>query len=398
MLDPETYSIERLPPNHGSHGGSAHGEEKKLCPHIASAAELQSKIFEPVQYVVPGYIAEGATILAGRPKLGKSWLMLDVGLAVARGGSCLGDIRCDEGDVLYLALEDNERRLQSRITKLIGACGNDWPARFYYSTEWPRSEDGGLENVRVWLKAREKPRLVVVDVLAAFRSPRKREDTLYEGDYAAVKELQRIASEMEVAIVIVHHLRKSAAEIDPFEKVSGTLGLSGAADTVLVLDRDGNGATLYGRGRDIEEIETAVDFDQRTCRWRILGNATDVRRTDERRAILFVLSEADEPLPPKEIMIEAELTNRNALDILLHKMVKAGEVTKAGRGLYWHPEKGPPPGKNEKKQRTRGKRTHKDDVSNAPESEPSPRRKERRKERKERLRSTDDASKAGHNA
>jgi hypothetical protein len=229
--------------------------------------------------------------------------------------------------------------------------------------------------------------------LAAFRSPRSRDVTLYEGDYAAVKELQRIASETNVAIVIVHHLRKSAAETDPFEKVSGTLGLSGAADTVLILDRDGQGATLYGRGRDIEEIETAVEFDRMTCRWRILGEAAEVRRTDERRAILSVLSKADEPMSPKEIMIEAKFTNRNALDIVLHKMTKTGEVAKAGRGLYWHPEKGLPPGKNGKKERSTRKNTPNDGVSDNSESEPPPRSKE-----KERLQQTDNASEAGHNA
>ena len=336
MLDPESYSVERLPPTHINRGGPPH-EQEKICPRITSASELQSKIFEPVQFVVPGYIAEGATILAGRPKLGKSWLMLDVGLAVARGGYCLGDIRCEEGDVLYLALEDNERRLQSRITKLIGASGNEWPARFHYSTEWPRSEDGGLENVRVWIKAMEKPRLVVVDVLAEFRSPRKREDTLYEGDYAAVKELQRIASEMEVAIVIVHHLRKSAAEIDPFEKVSGTLGLSGAADTVLVLDRDGNGATLYGRGRDIEEIETAVEFDRRTCRWRILGEAAEVHRSDERSQILKSLKEAGDWMSPTDIADATQMSTQNVRQLLV-SMTKAGTVRKLKRGRYIHPD------------------------------------------------------------
>lgn len=166
--------------------------------------------------------------------------------------------------------------------------------------------------------------------------------------------LQQIASETGAAIVIVHHLRKSAADVDPFDKVSGTLGLSGAADTVLVLDRDSNGTTLYGRGRDIEEIETAMEFDRGLCRWRALGQAAEVRRTDERAAILSVLSEADEPISPKEIMIAAGLNNRNALDLLLHKMTKAGEVQKVGRGRYWDPRKGSPPGKNGKMERFGG--------------------------------------------
>jgi hypothetical protein len=299
---------------------------------VRTAATLRIKVFEPIKFIVSGYIVEGCTILAGRPKLGKSWFMLEVGLAVARGGHCLGDTKCHEGDVLYLAMEDNERRLQSRMTKIMGYAG-EWPARFHYATEWPRANAGGLDQIRKWISAAEKPRLVVVDVLAMFRSPRDAKQTPYESDYEAVQSLQRIASDTNVAIVIVHHLRKSLAEVDPFEKVSGTLGLSGGVDTVLILDREGSGATLYGRGRDIEEIETAVTFDAATCRWRVLGAAADVHRSDERKAILDALAGASEALSPRDV---ADLTGQShdAVRQTLIRMAKAGEVTKAKRGLY----------------------------------------------------------------
>jgi RecA-family ATPase len=231
---------------------------------IRTAADLRCKTFDPIKYIVPGYIVEGCTILAGRPKLGKSWLMLDVGLAVARGDHCLGNVKCEQGDVLYLALEDNQRRLQNRMTRIMGYA-HSWPERFHYATDWPRAEDGGLDQIRKWIETAERPRLVVVDVLAMFRSPRRKDQQPYEADYAAIQGLQAIASQTGVAIVVVHHLRKSAGELDPLEKVSGTLGLSGAADTVLILDRDAQGMTLYGRGRDIEEIETAVQFSRETA-------------------------------------------------------------------------------------------------------------------------------------
>jgi predicted ATP-dependent serine protease len=212
---------------------------------IRTAADLRCKTFDPIKYIVPGYIVEGCTILAGRPKLGKSWLMLDVGLAVARGDHCLGNVKCEQGDVLYLALEDNQRRLQNRMTRIMGYA-HSWPERFHYATDWPRAEDGGLDQIRKWIETAERPRLVVVDVLAMFRSPRRKDQQPYEADYAAIQGLQAIASQTGVAIVVVHHLRKSAGELDPLEKVSGTLGLSGAADTVLILDRDAQGMTCTG--------------------------------------------------------------------------------------------------------------------------------------------------------
>jgi AAA domain/IclR helix-turn-helix domain len=304
---------------------------------ISSAAALRTKVFAPVKSVVPGYIVEGATILAGRPKLGKSWLMLEVGLAVSRAGTCLGDIVCGGGDVLYLALEDNERRLQSRMTKLMGFAG-EWPTRFQYATEWPRADAGGLDNIRQWIASAEHPRLVVVDVLAMFRSPRQKDQQPYESDYAAIQGLQAIASQTAVAIVIVHHLRKSAADVDPFEKVSGTLGLSGAADAVLILDRDGNGTTLYGRGRDLDEVETAVEFGRESCRWHVLGAAAEVRMTEERSAILSFLIGEDDPVRISDIATATGMP-RNNVDQLLFKLAKAGDVLKTARGLYLHPSK-----------------------------------------------------------
>jgi hypothetical protein len=306
-------------------------------PCIVSAAALRTKVFQPIRFCVPKYIPPGCGILAGRPKLGKSWLMLDVGLAVASGGSCLNQPISDPGDVLYLALEDNERRLQSRMTKILGFA-DVWPERFHYATEWRRATEGGLDDVRDWIKRSEKPRLIVVDVLAMFRSPRDGKQTPYEADFQAVHELQKIAADTDVAIIIVHHLRKGAAEMDPFDKVSGTLALSGAADTVLILDRDSNGTTFYGRGRDIEEFETALQFDRTTCRWGVLGEAAEVRRTSERDAILSALEHSEGPLSPSDIA-EAVGMARNNVKQLLFKMVRAGQVLKAkGRGRYIHPK------------------------------------------------------------
>jgi hypothetical protein len=172
-----------------------------------------------------------------------------------------------------------------------------------------------------------------------FRPTTGGRETLYEGDYGAIKGLQALASEFHVAIVIVQLTRKSGSEADPFEKVSGTLGLSGAAETTIVLDRDGHGSTLYARGRDIEEIEKAVTFDPKTCRWTIIGEASEVRRTDERSAILSLFKEADEPMSPIDVANALGL-RRNNVKQLLFKMAKAGEVVKPpGRGKYIHPDR-----------------------------------------------------------
>ena len=97
---------------------SGHFDQAEGTLGTFSAHELGAMTFPPIKFAVPGLIPEGCSILAGRPKLGKSWLALDIALAVARGSYCLGDLQCEQGEVLYLALEDNKRRLRSRIEKV----------------------------------------------------------------------------------------------------------------------------------------------------------------------------------------------------------------------------------------------------------------------------------------
>jgi AAA domain len=333
MRERDDYTVEHLEPV-ALCGSNKPARNRAPC--IRSARELCQRKFEPIKYVVPGYVAEGCTLLAGRPKLGKSWLVLEMGLAVACGSHCLGGIDCDQGDVLYLALEDNERRLQSRIRKLLDRA-EEWSERFHYATEWPRAEEG-LAAIRNWIKCVERPRLVILDVLAMYRATAGRNDNQYEADYNAIKGLQALAGEYGIAIVIVHHTRKAGSDVDPFEKVSGTLGLSGAADTTIILDTDGSGATIYARGRDIEQIESAVEFDKPTCRWRVQGVAAEVRRSDERSVILALLEDAPELLSPSDL---AALTGKKsgAIRKLLHLMMKSGEVRKTKRGKYLHPSR-----------------------------------------------------------
>ncbi len=124
---------------------------------------------------------------------------------------------------------------------------------------------------------------------------------------------------------------------DPFDSLSGSTGLSGTADATLVLARDSQGVTLYGRGRDIEEIETALSFDRSSGHWMILGAVADVRRSDERTTILQSLKEASEPMSPRDIADDTGMPYQNIRQFLV-RMSKAGEVTKVQRGLYCHPD------------------------------------------------------------
>ncbi|MER9841089.1 AAA family ATPase [Mesorhizobium australicum] len=298
-----------------------------------SARELASMEFAAIKYVVPGIVAEGLSLLAGRPKLGKSWACLDIAIAVASGGNCFGDMPCERGEVLYLALEDNRRRLKSRLHKLSNHGALEIPDGLFFETEWPRDPEG-VTRIREWLSRYPGAKLVIVDVLAAFRGLKKpNQQQQYDADYGAIKGLQTLASEFGIAIIVVHHTRKAKAEVDPVESVSGTLGLSGAADTIIILDRDTNGCTLYGRGRDIQEFEFAVQFDAETCRWQLLGNPHEVRRSDERTKIIEFLKSSGGVKSPKEIAYATNMPSDNVRK-LLGSMVEAGEIVKTAFGNY----------------------------------------------------------------
>jgi RecA-family ATPase len=310
-------------------GSGERSDAQKLLDKAKSLKMLEHMTFDPIKAVVPGILIEGLTLLAGKPKAGKSWLMLDVSIAVANGGFTLGELHCIQGDVLYCALEDSDRRLQSRARKL--SLG--FPERVTYITEVPRLSAGGLDLIRAWIDAHPEARLVIIDTLAMVREGRKREDTTYDADYHAVLELRKIANDLKIAIVVLHHLRKADSD-DVFDTISGTLGLTGAPDSILVLKHDGRSSyTLHGKGRDLIDFEKAMTFDRQSCRWRIVGEAAEVKRSTERATIMAAIAEASEPIGPTDIAAETGMKVVNVKK-LIAKLVKEGAAEKVARGLY----------------------------------------------------------------
>jgi hypothetical protein len=304
--------------------------------NIIDAQTLLGLEFPPINFVLPGYIAEGLTLLGGRPKLGKSWMALGCCIAAASGGTYLGQ-ECEPGDVIYLALEDNRRRLKDRIrTLLYQPFKSAHPdlSRLSLVTEAPRINAGLIESLDIWRTSVTNPRLVVIDTLAMVRPPKGRNQDSYDADYAALSPLQKWAGEHRLAVVVVTHVRKMEAS-DPLEMISGTNGITGASDSILVLNRDSDGPKLYGRGRDIEDIEKALRFE--SGRWTVLGDADEVRRSDQRKKILAAFDEAQTVLSPKEISVAAGLKPEN-VKYLLRKMVEAGELEKLAYGSYRPPQ------------------------------------------------------------
>jgi hypothetical protein len=305
---------------------------QKKSAGIITARTLETMTYRPKKCVVPDVLVEGVTIFAGKPKIGKSWLMLGVAVAVSVGGDTLGGIHCKQGDVLYCALEDNERRLQSRLRKM----GIErWSKYLQFLCEMPRLDEGGLDLIRDWVKEAKRPRLVIIDTLKRVRSHRLikgQNESQYDIDYDSIAQLQTLASECGIAMVLVHHQRKMDAE-DPFDTISGTFGLTGAADSIVILQRESGGFILRARGRDITELEKAVVFSKETCHWKITGEAEQVRRSQERVAITQAMRELNEPASTQKIAQHAGCKPANVSKLLV-KMAREGVVHPHGYGKY----------------------------------------------------------------
>lgn len=294
--------------------------------------DLMAASFAPLKEIIPGYVYGGFTILAGRQKLGKTWLAIDWAVAVATGGVAMGCLDCVRGDALYVDLENGPRRIQARIKALFPE-GESLPdmSRLEWVTDAPQLNAGFIERLELWRTSVRQPRFVVVDVLQRIKPPGNKNQNAYESDYSTWAPLQKWATKHGVAVLGLHHLKKGGAD-DPLELLSGSNGLAACADTTIVLNQDQNGKTLYVRGRDIEEKETAVIFV--TGRWSVVGNASDVRRSGERAVIMAALTDNAGPMTPAEL---TAATGKPAANIrqLLFKMAKAGDVFKVGGGRYW---------------------------------------------------------------
>jgi hypothetical protein len=227
-VDAELARIKEKKREAAGNGRSNESAGKRVLPwpeRICDAAALQQMEFPTLKFILPSLIPEGATLLVSRPKLGKSWLVLDIAIATAATRCTLGDLKPSPGAVLLLALEDGKRRLQRRITRLLPTFSGKWPERLKIATEWPRADQGGLADIEAWIQATPNARLVIIDTLAQFRTLSNGKTQPYADDYAAISGLQKLASKHNIGIVVVHHDRKAEAD-DVFDTSGFKLSLS----------------------------------------------------------------------------------------------------------------------------------------------------------------------------
>jgi len=308
-------------------------------PKPKSARAILAERFREIAWVIPDILPEGTYLLAAKPKVGKSWFALQLCVAVVSGQVIFGKIAA-VGAALYLALEDNDRRIQRRLAKQIDGLLLD-PAcldRLHFETQWRRGDEGAAD-LAVWIEQHPDCRLVVIDTLERIRPPRGSSGAVYAEDYAAIKPFKDLSDRYGVTLLIVHHTRKGDSD-DPLEQVSGTLGLTGSADGVLVLTKPRGEARgeLHLIGRDIEqEGAFVVEFDADRCQWSMVGEAHQVADTEQQQAVMDCIRDLG-PIQPKDIAAEIERKDATVRRFL-QKLRKSGRIVKTPAGYILNDER-----------------------------------------------------------
>ena len=223
-------------------------------------------LYEPLEkpsFVVDGLIPTGLTLFCGSQKIGKSWLMLKLCLCVSQGLP-LWDMPTQEGDVLYLCLEDTFCRIQDRLFHLTDEASG----RLHFAVASDKLSDGLIVQLEDYLKEYPDSRLIVIDTLQKVRTASK--DNAYASDYGDISLIKDFADRHSLAVIVVHHIRKQN-DSDVFNKVSGTTGLTGSADATFVLEQESrasNAAKLYVTGRDTPYQEFKLRFHD--CSWELV--------------------------------------------------------------------------------------------------------------------------------
>lgn len=273
------------------------------------ASTLSNTSLDPIRYVISSTISVGLHLLAGAPKLGKSWLIIWMCLQIARGRQVWGQ-ETMQGTTLYLCLEDNLNRIQYRMNIVLH--GEAAPDNVHFAIVAKSINDGLLEQIKNWMILHPDTRLIAIDTLQKVRG-QHRTDNMYANDYQDASQLKLLADKHGIAILLVHHLRKML-DNDVFNMVSGSTGLTGCVDSTFVLkkeDRQSQEATLYATGRDIEDMELLLKFNKSICTWELIS--TDAESFKEEKEF----NENPLVIAVTKMLADKRNWNGKALDLLV---------------------------------------------------------------------------------
>ena len=299
---------------------------------VKSLSEIVNTDYPAIRWLIPGILPEGLTLFAGKPKIGKSFMALNLSIQIAAGYKCLDVAEAEPGDVLYISLEDPHRRIKTRVNKMLP--GGAIPDNVYVIEKWNTMNEGGIEAIHNWMEEHPATRLIIIDTFVkVMNSKPNTSKGIYKVDTKEMEPFKKIVDDYGIAIILVHHTRKEGSD-DPLDMVSGSQGLAGGSDNVMVLtkSRGDKEAKLFITGRDVEKENTwATNFDG--AWWKIVGDADKLLLSKQRLEIKNVFKTENRDLTIPDII---EITDGVYKTISYHLtgMVEDGILEKVARGKY----------------------------------------------------------------
>lgn len=257
-------------------GGIVRPVKKRKNIVYRTARELVTADLPPMEYIVDVIIAKGLVVLTAKSKIGKSWLALQLAVAVANGSDFLG-FNTTQGDVLYIDLENTEALTQSRLTTLLN--GSEPPDNLVIVNEYSTMRDSFLTDITEYLETHGKVSLVIIDVFQKIKKPKRANESDYEDIYENFTPLKELADKYNISLMLVMHNRKTEDPTDPFSNALGSSAIMGASDQMLVIQkkkRKDIDATLSITGRTVRSGEYAIRFNEPLCKWEMLGDAKEI--------------------------------------------------------------------------------------------------------------------------
>lgn len=316
----------------------ANGNSKKpepWKPTVTRGNALMVKTMPEISFLCSPWIPEGVMLLAGRPKLGKTSIARQWSASVTNGWSLWGK-PCSRHAVLVLSLEEGEKLMRR---KLVAARYTPQElADVHLAFNW-RQGILGVGDLQQYLEAEPAVRLVIIDSLTRFRDPPTREKQAFQQDYEAVSQLAELAKAIPgLSIVVVHHTTKSTNGDDPIAEISGTYGLSAAADSYAVLRKQGGDFVLHFGGRYWDEAVDAYTLVRDAGRWQMAGAHDPVQLSPMQRAYLARLA-ADGLVTTQGMATRFGVKKNTASEVLgelsdkgmAERVVDGWQVTETGR-------------------------------------------------------------------
>ena len=291
-----------------------------------SFKDLLTKQFPPENWLIDGLITTGLTVLTGTSKIGKSWAALQLVTALDQGGYFLGQLKAEKCDCLYLALEDTEKRIQKRLKKQGITSFNG------SRLEVKRRTVGELRN---FLKENPQYQVIVIDTFQKMMGLDDLND--YAKTVNGMSALKAIADDLNRAVIVIHHNRKSSEnDTDFMESALGSTGINATADCTLTMKRKRGveTATLNATGRDIEDKTFTLAWDKEICSWSITDQTELAPSVPEaQREILDLLESEDRHWTTGEIA-EKLGKNKPAISNLLKRLQETGLIESPYYGQY----------------------------------------------------------------